>query len=87
MLVPWEVLKAGGVDAESAGFAAAGCLALLALAALLLCRAPSLQKQFYVGVFRESFSVPQFLRAFAWYAFALLGLAGGIWLFLEHHAA
>lgn len=85
VLVPWQGLEAAGLGEGAAASIAGGCLFVLAVAALLAHRAPFAQKEAYVAVFRETFRVPDYLRAFALYAFAELALVAG--LLAYHHAS
>jgi hypothetical protein len=85
VLVPWQGLEAAGLDEDAAASIGAACLFVLAVAALLVRGAPFAQKEAHLTLFRETFRVPDYLRAFALYAFAELALVAA--LLAYHHAS
>jgi len=82
-LVPWEILKALGWSEERATYAAFALLFLAACGAIVLSRKPSAQRVFPISWLQEDFHVDNFLRGFAGYAFTLLALFGGLWIFFH----
>lgn len=80
IMIPWKLLHAGGMPEERAASIAAVMLALAAVVALAMRRAPFARKSFDMPVFRETFEVTAFLRAFASYAFVLIALGVGLWI-------
>jgi len=69
-LLPWELAKASGADEERALLVAWCCLPALTLFAVALRATTWGRKSYFMAVYRESFSMPKYLRELAlWSAF------------------
>lgn len=80
-MIPWKVLQASGMAEERAASIAGALLAVTAVVAFAARNTPFAQKSFFVPAYREAFEVRAFLRSFAAYAFTMLALAIGLWIY------